>query len=204
MHERFKNFYKKFTKSLEKLKNDKVDNQVINGTENNNISEITSSRDFTKLVRKLDNKLWLDPQISMERNGTQADALKNFKTISNALSVFIADDQDKLTRILAAIAAGGSKPDKVDYAIFDAIILERNGIHYEKCPGDTADEEVNKLHVDLKNLTAVQVSSLAQSIKDEGNLNRLSKTKIIKAITDGLNNNFLNRENVRVKDQDLN
>jgi len=165
------------------------------------ISMVNSQKDFIKVVRKLDNKLWLDPEISKELHGAQvqADAMKNFRTSENTLSVFIADDANKIPRILAAIAANSTSIDKVDYAIFDTNILDQHGIKYKKCLGDTPDEDVNQLHVDLEYLTAFQVCSLAQDIQDKGSLDRFSKKCIKDAITNGINNKYLNNELVKVK-----
>lgn len=164
------------------------------------VTTTKTERDFITLVRKLENKLWLDPEISKDQNGIKADALKNFKTSANTLSVFIADDKDNIPRILAAIAAGGERLDRVDYAIFGTDILDQHGIKYEKCLGKTPDEKVNQLHVDLKELTASQVCSLAQDIHSDGILERLSKREIEKAFNHGLSNNFLKKELIRVKD----
>jgi hypothetical protein len=163
------------------------------------ISTIKTERDFIKLVRKLENRVWLDPEDSKDQNGIKADALKNFKTSTNTLSVFIADDEEKISRILAAIAAGADKIDRVDYSIFDTDILDQYGIKYEKCLGETPDEVVNQLHVDLRDLTASQVCLLAQDIQSNSSLERLSKKDVEKAIYNGLDNNFLKRELVRVK-----
>jgi hypothetical protein len=175
------------------------DEEALSKKESN--SMINSQRDFKKVVRKLDNKLWLDPEISKELHGAQvqADAMKNFRTSDNKLSVFIADDADKIPRILAAIAANSTSIANVDYAIFDTDILDQHGIKYKKCPGDTPDEDVNQLHVDLEYLSAFQVCSLAQDIQGKGSLDRFSKKFIMNAITNGINNKYLNKERVKIK-----
>lgn len=164
---------------------------------------IKVERGFTKLIRKLDNKQLLDPEISKELNGTQADALRNFRSQNNSLSVFIADDQNKIARILAAIAASGSNLDRADYAIFDTALLEHHGISYEKCPGETADKEVNDLHVDLKDLTVSQVCKLVQDIQNEATLEHISKKEVEKNIINGLEYGFLTRDRINVKLKNL-
>jgi len=197
---RFRNIYQEFILAAKEL----ITNLVLIGGEAHNeksISMVNTQRDFIKVIRKLDNKLWLDPEISKEQHGVlvQADAMKNFRTSENTLSVFIADDANIIPRILAAIAANCTSIDKVDYAIFDTNILDQHGIKYKKCLGDTPDEDVNKLHVDLEYLTASQVCSLAQDIQDKGSLDRFSKKCIKDAIINGIDNEYLNRELVKVK-----
>ena len=169
-----------------------------------NISDTSSERNFNKLIRKLENKLWLDKQIAQHSNpsttlNAQADAVKNFRTRNNALSVFIADDADNINRILAAIAAGSDKIYNADYAIFDADILDQHQINYEKCPGETPDTTVNELHVDLKNLTAHQICLLTQDIQNQGTIDRVSKRDINAEINKGLAENYLKRECIRAR-----
>jgi hypothetical protein len=125
-----------------------VSHRMINDYET--VPQAKLERDFRKVVRKLENKMWLEPEIYPQLNGTQADALKNFRTTENRLSLFIADDENAISRILAAIVAGGQNATNADYAIFETEILDQCGINYERCPGETADEQVNKLHIDLK------------------------------------------------------
>jgi hypothetical protein len=156
-----------------------------------------------KLVRKLDNKLWLDKEISEKLHGgeIQGDALKNFRSSKNRLSLFIADETDNIIRIAAAIAAGGDK-DKVsniDYAIIDRRLLDQHDIQYEKCPGETPDSEINELHVDLVNLTARKINLLAELIQNHGTLERLSGRKVEQAIREGLANGFLAKDRVKIK-----
>lgn len=77
----------------------------------------------------------MDIVVAKEIGGLQADALKNFKTTENKLSVYQIeniDDRTLVIRVLAAIAAGRDKPGEIDYAIFDSMILKKIGINVEQ------------------------------------------------------------------------
>ncbi len=154
------------------------------------------------LIRKLEKKIWLDIVVAKEIGGLQADALKNFKTTENKLSVYQIeniDDRTLVIRVLAAIAAGRDKPGEIDYAIFDSMILKKVGINVEQIEGDTADQEINKLHLDLTQLKAEQILFLAEYVQKEGILERISKREITQSLTTGLEKGKLLKSKVNLK-----
>jgi len=154
------------------------------------------------LIRKLEKKIWLDIVVAKEIGGLQADALKNFKTTENKLSVYQIeniDDRTLVIRVLAAIAAGRDKPGEIDYAIFDSMILKKIGINVEQIEGDTADQEINKLHLDLTQLKAEQILFLAEYVQKEGILERISKREITQSLTTGLEKGKLLKSKVNLK-----
>ena len=116
-----------------------------------------------------------------------ADALKNFKTSKNSLSAFLVDDDSAhITRVLAAVVSMSERICEADYALFDVSILSVLGVNYEKEEGETADAEVNKLHVNLVNLTAHQVMMLAERIQASGRLERVTAPMIEKSLRNGI------------------
>ncbi|GAB4506941.1 MAG: hypothetical protein Tsb0026_00150 [Sulfuricaulis sp.] len=138
-------------------------------------------------LRKLERKLWLDPQYSKNLGGLAADAIKNFKTFGNSLSVFsVEDDPNLITRVLAAIIGGCDRICEAEYALFDSSILDDLGIKYEQEDGKTADAEVNKQHVNLGDLTADQINNLAEKIQAIGHLNRILHNKIEESLREGI------------------
>jgi len=149
------------------------------------------------LLRKLERKLWMDREITASLGGLQADALKNFSTQNNALSVFCVNkNKMPIERILAAIAGGRDNVQEIDYALFDSKILEEHGIKISPKKGITADDEVNGLHIDLIDLTANQVEAIASSIQKRGELKRIPKRKIGENLAVGLKEGYLNRNRI--------
>ncbi len=142
-----------------------------------------------KLIRQLNSKIWLDRQIAEKFGGLQADALKNFKTSENKISVFKVDEdniKESVIRILVALACGRQSLDKVDYALFDSDIIKKLDIQFDKIEGTTPDQTVNKLHIDLKKLSGDIICELAKSIQNSGELERLYERDIKKAINEGI------------------
>jgi hypothetical protein len=141
------------------------------------------------VLRKLDKKLWLDPRYSQKLGSLAADAVKNFRTSENSLSVFLVDDDSAhITRVLAAVVSMSERIREADYALFDISILSALGVNYEKEEGDTADAEVNKQHVNLVNLTAQQILMLAQRIQASGRIDRVTAPMIEKCLRNGIKN----------------
>ena len=152
-----------------------------------------------KLIRQLNQKIWLDRQIAEELGGLQADALKNFKTSENTLSVFKVDEnnrQESVIRILVALACGRQSLDKVDYALFDSDIIKKLDIQFDEIEGTTPDQTVNKLHIDLKKLSGNIICELAKSIQNSGEIDRLYPKDIEKAINKGIEKKQLQIEKI--------
>jgi hypothetical protein len=152
-----------------------------------------------KLIRQLDQKIWLDRQIAEEFGGLQADALKNFKTTENKLSVFKVDEdniQNTVIRILVALACGRQSPDKVDYALFDSDVLKRLDIQFDEIEGTTPDLTVNKLHIDLKKLSGDKICEFAKLIQNSGELERLLSKDLEKAMREGIEKEHLQVEGI--------
>jgi hypothetical protein len=143
--------------------------------------------------------MWLDRQIAEEFGGLQADALKNFKTSENKISVYKVDEdntQESAIRILVALACGRHFLDKVDYALFDSDIIKKLNIQFDVIEGTTPDKIVNKLHIDLKKLSGDLICELAKSIQNTGELERLYRKDIEKAIKLGIEKKQLQVEKI--------
>lgn len=152
-----------------------------------------------KLIRKLDQKIWLDRQVAKDFGGLQADALKNFRTSGNKISVYKVDEdniQDSAIRILVAISCGRDSIDKVDYALFDSDIIKKLDIQFDEIVGTTPDQAVNKLHIDLENLSGETICELAKSIQNTGILDRCMGKEIEKAIKVGIEKKQLQVEKI--------
>jgi hypothetical protein len=152
-----------------------------------------------KLIRQLNSKIWLDRQIAEKLGGLQADALKNFRTSENKMSVFKVDEenrQDSVIRILVALACGRQSLDKIDYALFDSEIINKLDIQFDEIEGTTPDQTVNKLHIDLIKLSGYKICELAKSIQNSGEIDRLYPKDIGKAINKGIEKRQLQIEKI--------
>lgn len=140
------------------------------------------------LVRKLNKKIWIDREILADLGGMQGDALKNFNTSENALSLYYVDDAVTAKRVAAAIACGRERLDNADFAVFDESVIDELHLEVDRTPGETADTVVNGNHINVINLTATKVARLAGFVHEKGNLGRVTKkqlTSMLKALIRG-------------------
>ena len=152
------------------------------------------------LVRKLDKKGWLRAEIAKELGGLQADALKNFKTTDNALSVYRLDgDIVPLDRILAALAGTRDHLQEIDYAMFDAELLKVHDIDTNDGPGETPDEEVNQRHLNLIKLTAPKLCALISSIQARGTVARAASKMVRNALLDSIHQARIKKDKLNAR-----
>lgn len=153
-----------------------------------------------QVVRKLQKKLWIDKEVAagegwLEQGSVCADALKNFVTLENKLSVFSVESNDHLLKVISAIVASpkASYVCDTDYVIFDHAIIEHLEIESEVTPGDTLDEEVNKLHVDLARLSGNSLVRFAEALQDTGTLGRIPKKVLARALKEKIDAGILDK-----------
>ncbi|MCK4296647.1 MAG: hypothetical protein KAX28_08360 [Candidatus Marinimicrobia bacterium] len=139
------------------------------------------------LLRKIRKSKWyLLPWLS--KGDLQADSIVDLSTKNNELSVwFIKDDKSNLERIITALAARCDYLSNFDYALFNPKILEEKNIKKRRSKGSSADDEANELwHLNLYELSALKILSLAQHIFNDGKIKRIQEKQIGKYINKGL------------------
>lgn len=127
------------------------------------------------LVRKLRKLTHIDPSASIGGE-VQADALKNFDTTDNRLSVFeVPETGLDAARLAAAVAFERDNLDHVDYVVFDSALLQKLGIEIKATPGGTPHSSANPQHRDLQIDTGRRLLSYAQAMMEFGLLRRVLK-----------------------------
>lgn len=136
---------------------------------------------------------WLHPE------DLAADALQELRTSENRLSVFVIDSLEPpgLDRLLAAMAASRDMLDKLDYAAFDAHVLNDLQIKVEAAPGETPDQEVNKWHRHLIELTASKVAELGVAIRQYATVSRKYPRDIQELIRRGVGSSQIDRARLK-------
>lgn len=119
-----------------------------------------------------------------ERRHLPADAVCEFKTSDNTLSVFELDRaRNNAARIVAAIASkSNNKIVNTDCLVFDSAILADIGITRNKKQGETPDNVANEWHWDLTELTGVQLVKLAEELVNRAVLLSLLDKELISAL----------------------
>ena len=142
---------------------------------------------MSRYVRKLINKNWLDKEIVsknvwLDPDFILADALRNFTSSKNELSVFLLENDDQIELILSAIVASSKSLDNTDYVIIDRSLIDSLDIAIEEDLGKTLNNSINKLHLNLTQLSAEKVLKLARAIQEQGQIGRINKNRIAAAI----------------------
>ncbi len=112
-------------------------------------------------------KWWKNPDVSWLPPGElQADALRDIRTIRSALSVYLLGSEISRARIIGALAAKKDRLSQVDYVLLELNFLESTGLILRNTPehGKTFDNDVNKVHYDIVNLSPLKLYELAQYI----------------------------------------
>ncbi len=99
-----------------------------------------------------------------------ADPICDFRTSNNKSSVYEIDEGNPSPlerRIAVALAATKQKLDKIEYILLDKRIIEAAEIKIVRRPGETPDSEINILHRDLNELSALRLMRLVKDIFTE-------------------------------------
>lgn len=112
-------------------------------------------------------KWWKNPGVPWLLPGElQADALRDIRTTSSALSVYLITEKIPFGRVIAALAAKKDSLSRVDYVLLELDFLKSQGFALCSTPdhGKTFDNDVNKIHYDIVNLSPLKLYQLAQCI----------------------------------------
>ena len=156
------------------------------------------------IIRKVDKRPFWDrnaPPVEswLKPEDLAADALQEIRTTENRLSVYLIDSLESpgLNRLLAALAACRDFIANLVYAALDAHLLNDLQIRLEETPGETPDEEVNKWHRDLIELTASKLSDFGLAIRKHAKISRKHPKDIKELIKQGIRSNQI--EQARLK-----
>ena len=149
------------------------------------------------VFRSIGNKHWYsadqpDYQDWLKDRELVADVLKELRTTRGSLSVYKVDSgMQNLDRIICAYACTRNSLNDIDYVLvpLDAI---REGFDTAPTLGDTADDEVNKWHLDIEHLSASKLLQLARLFQDHhSSMYRIRKRHVRSKIKDCLRKQHL-------------
>jgi hypothetical protein len=154
----------------------------------------------TLVFRKLDSKVrWYKdgilPWLTL-KGDIPADPLNDVRTQDNALSVWLVDDgKQNLNRVALAIAATRQRVDKLDYLLFDLQILSDSDVETCKSRGTTPDEQVNDWHLDLVELSGLELVSLVRAIlTSDYETGRFLPKEVVELLKDAVKAGQINQE----------
>jgi hypothetical protein len=142
-----------------------------------------------QVLRKIRTQKWLCKGHKwLGQDELQADALVDLASKGNELSVYVvSDDRSNLEQVVAAMAVTNTERiDNFDYALFDEECLSRLNIKIKVTKANTPDEEVNRLHRDLAELTVRKVIALVDVIKSEAKRERVQERTVRRLVAHGI------------------
>ena len=125
----------------------------------------------------------------LEDGEVQADALLDLKSEGNKLSVYRVEREEDAERIVVALAANRDNLAVMDYALFTEASLVTANISIVKQAGETPNDEVNRLHYNLSDLTVRRLAKLAEVVSAGEHTRILRKeirTKLFRALDAGV------------------
>ena len=145
------------------------------------------------ILRKLDRRAAFHPVDWIQQGDVSADALSNLRTTGNALSVWqIDENQTNLQRVVAALAAGRMKLDKIDYALIDRRSLDPLGVRLIKEAGGSCDRDANSLwHQDITELSGSKLLELAFTLQTHAKFKRFHKKAVRNLIAASIEDGFI-------------
>lgn len=133
----------------------------------------------------------------MSADDVPATALGNVADCN--ISLYEVVDDETAERAAIAYAAGKSKIDDIEYAVFDAADLEALNIEIQTTLGDTPDSEVNELHRELLNMTVRKSSGLAQVIGNKGTFETVFVKEVRSKISEFCTTGIIDRNKLKEK-----
>lgn len=128
-----------------------------------------------------------------------ADPLTDLTTSNNSLSIYVInDDKSDLNRCLSALAAQRNHLQKLDYILFDFSIIQQLGLHLDDKKGTLPDQEINKLHHNIVELSAYRLIKLTKAIMENYIGGRMLDEEIASLVVNSVKNNWIKRTSISV------
>ena len=159
---------------------------------------------MTLVLRTIRKSSWYSENYPwLPNNDFPADPVTDLRTTDNSLSVWeIDEDRSNLQRVVTALAGNRDRIEKIDYVIFAKRTIADVSIKTKKSKGGTSDEGVNGWHLDLVEISAKKLLSLAKAIYDEGERYRILGKKIEKLLGDGIKSGQIDPAGLGLKPED--
>ena len=129
-----------------------------------------------------------------------ADVFNEIRTKDGKLSIYTVDtDKTNLTRIIVALASGRENFQDYDYVVVPKREIEEK-FEINKIKGETADDCVNKWHLDLVQLTPSKLTQLAYIFCDHReSMSKLPKKKVRSEIRKGIDSGLIDQTLINQK-----
>ena len=129
-----------------------------------------------------------------------ADVFRSLRPVDGTLSTYIIDEEKtRLHRVAAALVCTRDSFQHVDYVLLPYGSVASK-FTLREVPGKTADDEVNKWHVDIVHLTSEKLSEFTRLIRDDRHeMDRISESTVKSKIRFGIENRQIDCEKMSSK-----
>jgi hypothetical protein len=154
-------------------------------------------------IRKIRGQKWSPRYSWLPEGDLEADAIQDLKTENNTISLFVIEDnRSNFDRVLAALAANCTNIANFDYALIDLDALKDSGYKFTEDPGETADKDVNKWHLNMIELSLKKLTQLAFTLVNRGEIDRKDKPYVKRCLEASVRENKLDSQLVKLEDKD--
>ena len=132
------------------------------------------------ILRQVRKNRWYksEAESALGINDVPADPLGDFNTSSNALSIWLIDNEkSNLNKVASALAAGRGTLSNFDYVILDFKYFNKLKFKHESSRGGTLDNRINECHIDIQALSGRKLVRLAQAFLRFGEVERIPEKK---------------------------
>lgn len=142
------------------------------------------------IIRKIRKSKWYKNQnvFWLSEGELQADALSDFSTKDNKLSVWVVNnDKSNLHQIIAALTSKADRISNFDYVLLEENHLQLLGIKQIPTKGETHDSKANDTcHIDLVELTAEKLFKLVKIAYEHGTIDRIMNKEVKRIVSSSL------------------
>lgn len=144
---------------------------------------------------------WIAPEPEWLREGEiPADPIFGLQTESNKMSVWVVGNGGaSIERIVSALAAKGQKLQKFEYVLLNSEKVAGIGIKILQIEGESPDNELNKLHRDLVEISGQKLLKLTKSTlkkiwqegEDTNLIDQIPRKTVAKYMQNSVNKGFI-------------
>ena len=129
-----------------------------------------------------------------------ADVFNEIRTKDGKLSIYSVDaDKTNLARIIVALASGRESFQDYEYVLVPTRVIEEH-FEIDQIPGKTADDDVNKWHLDVVHLTPSKLTRLAYIFcAYRESMCKLPKKKVKSEIRKGIESGLIDQTLINPK-----
>lgn len=152
------------------------------------------------ILRQVRKNRWYksEAESSLGINDVPADPMGDLQTQSNALSIWVIDDdKSNLEQVASALAAGREALSNLDYALLDFKYFKPLKFKCQSSRGRTLDDRINNCHIDIQELSGKKLVRLARVFFRYAEIERIPEKKVLELIKKAIESRQIDSTKIR-------